>query len=469
MSNHTASLREPLVRMDKLPWVTFLIITAIFFYTLHDFFHTRSYLDLGVDVFNPPEEEAVEIMAKFEAGQLRNAVAYTLLGLFGLVTMLLPRRNRLALNGLFGLLMLFLVFWTFSSVLWAESPDVTVKKLAILAMMCIAVVSVSRRFSDRDLILFTFYSTGAFLAIGLTAEIALGTFQPQVAGWRFSGTCHPNSQALNTGLLFLAALYLRNKEGKRRWYGAVAVIAFVCLVLTKSRTGIGGASLAAVLFWVLAKPWSTRTSLYCLFAVLFVIVLSYAEANLPRIEEGSLLGRTDTDVGQVRTLTGRTDLWGATREYMTRRALLGYGYVSFWTVEHIERIAGDVGFVPSTAHSAYVDVVLSLGLVGLFLFVLVYFIGIRLTIDYYRSTGGKVYAFYGAVLIYALLHSLTESSFLFPALSTFVSLAILVRLGFQAPPEPSGVSAAGPSDRAGTPLSAKVGALPEAVGPAGGV
>jgi len=125
--------------------------------------------------------------------------------------------------------------------------------------------------------------------------------------------------------------------------------------------------------------------------------------------------------------------------------------------------------VPSTAHSAYVDVVLSLGLVGLFLFVLVYFIGIRLTIDYYRSTGGKVYAFYGAVLIYALLHSLTESSFLFPALSTFVSLAILVRLGFQAPPEPSGVSAAGPSDRAGTPLSAKVGALPEAVGPAGGV
>jgi len=59
------------------------------------------------------------------------------------------------------------------------------------------------------------------------------------------------------------------------------------------------------------------------------------------------------------TLTGRTDVWAAVLPAMKQKAVLGWGFASFWT--DARRQFYDI----PTAHNGYLDILLELGAVGL--------------------------------------------------------------------------------------------------------
>ena len=71
--------------------------------------------------------------------------------------------------------------------------------------------------------------------------------------------------------------------------------------------------------------------------------------------------------GKDPTLTGRTDLWLATLDLIKQKPLLGWGYMATWvpTDPQIAAIWEEFGWRVPNAHSAYLDVTLQLGLVGL--------------------------------------------------------------------------------------------------------
>ncbi len=62
------------------------------------------------------------------------------------------------------------------------------------------------------------------------------------------------------------------------------------------------------------------------------------------------------------TLTDRTQIWNSLVPYAKKHILLGYGYGGFWTTELRNQIS-------SHAHNGYLDTILELGLIGLFLFI----------------------------------------------------------------------------------------------------
>ncbi|MCI4646223.1 MAG: O-antigen ligase family protein [Hyphomonadaceae bacterium] len=77
-------------------------------------------------------------------------------------------------------------------------------------------------------------------------------------------------------------------------------------------------------------------------------------------------------IGKDPSLTGRTDIWVALVDSISARPWLGYGYGAFWNPDsepaYWVRIA--VEWDAPTAHNGWLDIALSVGLVGMGLFVL---------------------------------------------------------------------------------------------------
>ena len=77
---------------------------------------------------------------------------------------------------------------------------------------------------------------------------------------------------------------------------------------------------------------------------------------------GSNVASLTSSLGRDTTLTGRTGIWAGLLPVIERQPILGYGFGSFWTTKRarIHEI--------NEAHNGYIDVLLEIGYVGLFLF-----------------------------------------------------------------------------------------------------
>ena len=171
--------------MTRLPWITILFLAVVFFVTQHDLsFSLLEDFDSSADYM---EKDTIE-------GSLKRKISFLSLGFFGIVSLMCQGRNRLKINGLLGWLILFYIFWSFISIVWAEDIALTLRKLVVLAMFCLGALAISKSFSLRDIIFFLLLCAGFYLLIGIVAEIANDTFRPFASGYRFAGTLHPNLQ-----------------------------------------------------------------------------------------------------------------------------------------------------------------------------------------------------------------------------------------------------------------------------------
>jgi exopolysaccharide production protein ExoQ len=70
------------------------------------------------------------------------------------------------------------------------------------------------------------------------------------------------------------------------------------------------------------------------------------------------------------SLTGRVPLWQELiDQYARHKPLAGHGYGAFWTPVHIDEVAASQGWSPAYAHSTYFDLLLSIGMIGMLMFV----------------------------------------------------------------------------------------------------
>jgi len=113
------------------------------------------------------------------------------------------------------------------------------------------------------------------------------------------------------------------------------------------------------------------------------------------------------------SLTGRTDIWILLIEIALRRPWLGYGYDAFWL--EFDGPSAEVWYAaswhPPHAHNGFIDLWLTLGLVGLLLFILSFldtfskgFIWIR----YFSKTPDGFWPL--IFMVFFILSNLTESA-----------------------------------------------------------
>ncbi|HRK33831.1 MAG TPA: O-antigen ligase family protein [Candidatus Hydrogenedentes bacterium] len=415
----------------KIPWVMFVLLTVAFFIALHDPVRSHS---IGDDYL--PSEEKLQRDAS--DGNAKRQIGFLMVGGFGAIMLIMPGRRPLQMNGILAGLMLFFGIWMLMSILWADERGLTARRLVVIATLASGALGVALRMNPREIMLLVLFSSMAYLVAGIISEIALGSFMPTVERYRFAGTIHPNNQGVNCSLVILAAITAFQTEKKwRGLYVACAGFAMVFLLLTKSRTSLLSFLITLALYLVLVYAGSPRFMFSCCVAatVGFTTLLFTNGSIMPALQKGILLGRTDQDIDGAMALTGRLPLWEQLIEYAAARPIQGYGYGSFFTVEHIREITARQGWPIAECHNVFLEVLMGLGLVGMCTYALIQVVGYWGSISYFRATRDPRYAFLGSLLMLGVVGGLTESTLLVPTMQTFVQFLTLSVFGLQAMPD----------------------------------
>lgn len=212
---------------------------------------------------------------------------------------------------------------------------------------------------------------------------------------------------------------------------ACILIGFVFLILTKSRTSFASAMLALFVYFALVSSIKRKLALILAVSLTFCLLLLLAgDALFPALWQGILLGREDAT---TYTLTGRIPVWKECLSYIAERPFLGHGYNAFWTPEHVRDISDrahwDYAGVP-WALNGYIDLVLSVGLVGASAYILVLALAIKRSIALYKRSNSTGYGFAYAMFVFFLLVMFLEGIAFDAGIATFIVLTLLAKLGF---------------------------------------
>lgn len=417
--------------------IAVLVVAAAYYFIDHSF-TVSQYLETL-------EEEAVELDELVASGSGGRRAGFALLGFFGTIAWFIRGRADYRPLTVAGGLLLAYFAWCFASVLWADDREITVRRLAVLVFLVLATMGLSRQFTARELCWFVVGVASLHMLWGVYAEVRLGTFRPWAADYRFAGTLHPNSQGVQLAALILAVVCLT--ADMRRGRGGVwilAAAAAVLLVLTKSRTSCGATLLGLAAIWLpsASRFWKAVILVFlptvavagCLIVMLFQLDASESFSEIV------LLGRGE----EAGTLTGRIPLWIELSHYARERPWQGYGYGSFWNVTRIRQISESQGWQIAHSHSAYLETVLNVGLIGAALLFIATVVALGVSMRRYRATGDSGYRFVTGFTMFAALYSVTDAGFALPSLATLIWMCGLAVVAFAPAPRAGSLRVASP-------------------------
>jgi O-antigen ligase len=260
-------------------------------------------------------------------------------------------------------------------------------------------------------------------------ELRLDAFHPWNGEYRFAGSVHPNLQASYCAVLCLAAICLASRQtAVRPLLIGLAVLGGGFLLLTKSRTTTMAFLVAlAALGWV-RSPSRRQITAGLLFgglalALVLAVLLGCMDLGGSLVDV-ALMGRSEGAV----SLTGRIPLWIELFDCVRDRLLFGFGYGSFWDPEHVLTASAVVGSGVSHAHSAYMETLVNVGLVGVVTLTFAVALAIGRTARECRHTRDAGCDFLFALLAYGAFQSLLESMFVDTACIPFLTACGLARL-----------------------------------------
>jgi exopolysaccharide production protein ExoQ len=405
-----------------MPWGTFLFLLVVFAVA------TPFFRFFGLVSFGIIDADAVTAMANIMSRDNKPRIVVLIsLGVFALFNLLRSKTGRFQINGLLGWLILFYLVWAALSIIWSIDTRFTLKRVGILLILSVSALYVADRFSVQEIIALVFFICAVAILGGLVTNFMTHNFLPFNSSWRFGGNMHPIMQGWHLGLLLLSVFALSQKAEKNSAvYLCIAFIAFLLLVLTRSRGPFIACFIGSSVYWGMTTSKRYKGVLFFLGIITFgcLMYLILGSGFMSFGGKALTLGR----FGQIETtttLTGRTPLWTEVMILVNQRPFVGYGYDSF-LFELIEMTGG--GF--SSAHSGYMTTLGGLGYIGGVLLVLILFLSVKMSIGLARRN--PEYAFVAAILVWLIINLILEDQILTrPFFPVFVWMILLARLGFR--------------------------------------
>jgi O-antigen ligase len=415
--------QRPAFKLRKSLWAVFIALSVGLFLACHWPLERPA----GVDNYNASQDV---IVGEVASGSAVRQVALCLLGAAGALSLaVFSNRRRFHIDGLMGWAMIAFLAWASCSIFWAEDPSLSFKRLISFAIYCVTAAAVVRFLSLRQIVESIFFITALFLLIAIAIEIQSGAFHPFVSGYRFSGTQHPNGEGTECGLLVLSGwAAAKDNRQRRSLYRAGALVGAVFLILTVSRTSTVATLISSAILLMPAASLRGKRRIVagiCILAASAALVL--ASVGYRSLEQKLFPGRDDT--AGAESFAGRTNIWKDVTPYFLEHPITGYGYSGFWTPTHIGVISDKEEWGVPDSHSAYVDYLLSLGVVGFSLYVLCLLCGIRRSFTEYNATRDAHYLFLAGLLVFCVIDGLLESGVGEGSLLAFLSIVAMVRLG----------------------------------------
>lgn len=402
-------------------WVAAAIVTLAFFISEHD---------TSVSLYDAFTETADEMEASAAGGNSLRRIAFLMLGGMGVGLAIVSRQKAWRVHKVMAGAMLLLFTWCVASFLWSFDPAMCLRRQIVLVCWTAGAFGLARYFTLRELCLMTLIVTASLAFIGLASEIRLGTFRPWSPEHRFSGSLHPNSQGMNLGTLCLSALALAFATPQhRRRYVFIFICGFGLLLLTRSRTATGALLLSSTIVASLQVSMRLKlgvifTGLWTLGCAALVVTLLGIDLN-DELQRGMMLGRQQDDAD---SLSGRFLIWPEVLYYIGKRPWLGYGYDTFWTADHIDSISTELQWGLREAHSAYLETMLGIGIIGLGLALVAVLCGLTTAVTEYARNGSPLYAYIVGLLVFGMIDGLLESGMSATSLIPFLSACALLRI-----------------------------------------
>jgi O-antigen ligase len=223
------------------------------------------------------------------------------------------------------------------------------------------------------------------------------------------------------------------KKHSRYRYLLIGVLALFFLLLTRSRAGIAATILAVFIYWILRKPITQKVAIvnFIICGIIFLF-LSLSDSLWQNVFNLTLLGKSRVDFV---SLTGRIPLWEVCISYIFDRPFLGYGFNSFWTGKHVLAVTNEANWpvgVPS-AHNAYLEIALGLGIFGLIIYVFILLISIKKCYALFKTYHNEGYAFSFALLVWYSFITILQSKGFSPGIPVFILFTIIAKLAFYLP------------------------------------
>ena len=261
------------------------------------------------------------------------------------------------------------------SVFWSIDTGLTMRRTIAIGMTTLFGIYLAARYDWQNLlailaIAWLILGVGSFLVSVAVPSFGQETYIEHYGAWKglwFTKNAMGGHMA-RASFLF-AFLAITQPQWRKAWIMG-ALITVVLVIFSTSKTSLLGMLIGfAVLFAAsvmrrgpvkaLALVWFMVTFVTCLTAfVVFQPDLAFA-----------LIGRDAS-------LTGRTDIWEALAIVIQERLWLGHGYGAFWGTGSLpaEFVREYTEWDVPTAHNGWLETWLSLGLVGVVVF-LVSFVG----------------------------------------------------------------------------------------------
>jgi exopolysaccharide production protein ExoQ len=330
------------------------------------------------------------------------------------------------------------------SILWSDFPDIAAKRwikfVGDLAMVLIVMtddrpVTALRRLLARcGFVLLP----GSILLIKYFPNLGWG-YEPWSWTPIFTGvTTNKNSLGLIAMLLGLSTVWqicnLRQSkeivDRQRHLIAQSVLFVFVVWILHLAHSTTSTSCFVFGSFTIVVTSMSERfrkpgAISLLVFAIVFCSFLSLFV--LPQ------LGLLES-VGKDATLTGRTDIWRDVLAIPVSR-ILGAGFDSFWLGDRLHRMWELYWWHPNEAHNGYLEILLNLGYMGLFLLMILFVTGYRnvlATLRQNRQLGSLCLAFFTITLTYnfteAAIRELNPVWFFFLVAMANLSASPMVQL-----------------------------------------
>lgn len=311
------------------------------------------------------------------------------------------------LRGLLGVKAIaLLMVLSVASVTWSISPNLTFGQAVVLGGMTALGVYIGSRYAPDQVMRMVVITTTIIAVVSILVVTLLPSFGGTYFGMWRGVFVHKNllGQTMACGALGWALIGLA-EAGQR----LLAIVMFsVCSTLVVLSNSITS---AVVLVLVLAAlpliRFASEGSMRA-FGVLAAtgIVVPIVITNFDRTMEPLLL-----EAGRDPSLTGRTRIWASAIDAIRERPLLGYGHSAYWLDADVaRRMEQELYWSPPYAHNGYLDLFLSVGVVGFLLFMLSLIASGRNALTYARmSDGNSGSSFPAAFLLFFVLYNSAES------------------------------------------------------------
>ena len=340
-----------------------------------------------------------------ERTQVVLAIAYFVVGILSFFCFRATTRGFLRNPTLLALLILACV-----SAAWSDSPDLVIRRALGLVGTSLFGVMLATQFSfDEQLRLLRWAFRIA--AAGTVALLILSPGRALSAPGGGAGIrgVFPHKNILGAGmaLAFLVEWYLRDMTPRSKMMRLFSLLAFgALLAASDSMSSIITLIAALTGVWivrVLCGQFRIPITAVALFAALMV-----TSATVTGIGSGDILGI----LGRSSDMTGRTELWSAVVDAVAEKPILGFGFSGFWKGASAgsETVQGQIQWTPTYSHNGYLEITLSLGLLGLLMALWLLANGFSRAWKWRQESDSPQDSWPLAVLMFVLIHNLTECS-----------------------------------------------------------